>query len=57
MLDQCGGIQPSEESVQTVVTPPPDWSLRDYGASGQLGISRISFPLLPASLLLARFWA
>lgn len=25
------------ESVQTVVTSPPYWSLRDYGASGQIG--------------------
>ena len=26
-----------EDSVQTVVTSPPYWSLRDYGASGQIG--------------------
>ncbi len=27
----------SRESVQTVVTSPPYWSLRDYGTSGQIG--------------------
>lgn len=26
-----------EDSVQTAVTSPPYWSLRDYGASGQIG--------------------
>lgn len=27
-----------DESVQTVVTSPPYWSLRDYGIDGQLGL-------------------
>lgn len=27
-----------DESVQTVVTSPPYWSLRDYGHAGQLGL-------------------
>lgn len=27
-----------EESVQTAVTSPPYWGLRDYGAEGQLGL-------------------
>ena len=25
------------ETVQTVITSPPYWSLRDYGANGQIG--------------------
>lgn len=27
-------------SVQTVVTSPPYWGLRDYGVNGQLGLER-----------------
>ena len=27
-----------DESVQTVVTSPPDWGLRDYGIHGQIGL-------------------
>jgi DNA modification methylase len=30
----------SDESVQCVVTSPPYWGLRDYGATGQLGLER-----------------
>ena len=26
-----------DQSIQTVVTSPPYWGLRDYGALGQLG--------------------
>jgi len=29
-----------DESVQTVVTSPPYWGLRDYGITGQLGLER-----------------
>lgn len=29
-----------EESVQTVVTSPPYWSLRDYGIEGQIGLEQ-----------------
>lgn len=30
----------ADESVQTCVTSPPYWGLRDYGAEGQLGLER-----------------
>ncbi len=29
-----------EASVQTCVTSPPYWGLRDYGTPGQLGLER-----------------
>ena len=29
-----------EQSVQTVVTSPPYWGLRDYGVEGQIGLER-----------------
>ncbi len=29
-----------EESVQCVVTSPPDWGLRDYGVEGQIGLEK-----------------
>ncbi len=33
LLDQGGG-----RKVQTIVTSPPYWNLRDYGVSGQIGM-------------------
>lgn len=38
----CGSAEAAmdlvpSETVQTVITSPPYWSLRDYGASGQIG--------------------
>lgn len=29
-----------DESVQTCVTSPPYWGLRDYGVDGQLGLEK-----------------
>ena len=34
----AGLAQIPDESVQCVVTSPPYWSLRDYGAEGQIGL-------------------
>ena len=31
-------VEIEDESVQTVVTSPPYWGLRDYGVAGQLGL-------------------
>jgi DNA modification methylase len=41
----CGDVRAvlatlPERSVQTVVTSPPYWGLRDYGQTGQLGLER-----------------
>ena len=38
----CGSAEAAmdllpSETVQTVITSPPYWSLRDYGANGQIG--------------------
>ena len=35
-LDVLRAMEP--ESVQCVVTSPPYWGLRDYGADGQIGL-------------------
>lgn len=37
-----------EQSVQTVVTSPPYWSLRDYGIEGQLGLERSVYDFIDA---------
>ncbi|MBF8297389.1 MAG: hypothetical protein HW395_46 [candidate division NC10 bacterium] len=31
-------IEMTDESVQTCITSPPYWGLRDYGVEGQLGL-------------------
>ena len=37
-LEVLQGMQ--SESVQTCVTSPPYWGLRDYGVDGQLGLEQ-----------------
>jgi len=37
--DACGLLRETpDESVDTVITSPPYWGLRDYGAEGQIGL-------------------
>lgn len=39
--DSLAGLRTLEaDSVQCVVTSPPYWGLRDYGAEGQMGLER-----------------
>jgi DNA modification methylase len=38
VTEGLGGL--ASESIQTVVTSPPYWGLRDYGVPGQLGLER-----------------
>lgn len=37
-----------DESVQTVVTSPPYWSLRDYGIDGQIGLEESVYDFIEA---------
>lgn len=37
-----------EKSVQTVVTSPPYWSLRDYGIDGQIGLNETVYAYIDA---------
>ena len=37
-----------EQSVQTVITSPPYWSLRDYGIDGQIGLEKSVYDFIAA---------
>ncbi len=43
-----------DESIQTVITSPPYWGLRDYGVDGQLGRHSIGIELNPDYAEIAR---
>lgn len=42
------------ESVQTVVTSPPYWGLRDYGVDGQIGLERTPYEFVAELVSLFR---
>jgi DNA modification methylase len=44
-----------DESVQTVITSPPYWGLRDYGANGQLGLEKTPEEYLERMVQVFRF--